>query len=92
MPQIFRMGEYRIYFWSNEGEPLEPLHFHISKGKPSKNATKVWMLKDGSCKLVHNNSKIPEKTLKNIIETMESMSDRVKNEWIDFFGSISYIG
>ena len=38
---------YHIYFWSNEGEPLEPIHIHISK-TPHPNATKYWILRDGS--------------------------------------------
>lgn len=29
MPQILRIGPYSIYFWSNEGDPLEPVHVHI---------------------------------------------------------------
>ena len=31
MPQIFSIGAYIVYFWSNEGEPLEPIHIHIAK-------------------------------------------------------------
>jgi hypothetical protein len=26
MPQVFKMGPYLVYFWSNENEPLEPVH------------------------------------------------------------------
>jgi len=26
MPQVFRLGPYIVYFWSNEGESLEILH------------------------------------------------------------------
>ena len=40
MPQIFRMGEYWIYFWTNENKPVEPIHVHIAKGKSSENANK----------------------------------------------------
>ncbi|MFR8353558.1 MAG: DUF4160 domain-containing protein [Blautia obeum] len=29
MPQIFRIGEYWIYFWTNENQPLEPVHIHV---------------------------------------------------------------
>ena len=25
MPQLLRIGPYSIYFWSNEGDPLEPI-------------------------------------------------------------------
>lgn len=28
MLQILRIGPYSIYFWSNEGDPLEPIHVH----------------------------------------------------------------
>ena len=41
MPQIFRVGPYSIYFWSNENNPLEPIHVHIAEGKATANATKV---------------------------------------------------
>ena len=26
MPQIFKIGSFWVYFWSNEGVPLEPVH------------------------------------------------------------------
>ncbi len=41
MPQIIKIGSYVVYFWSNEGEPLEPVHVHIVEGVPSQNSTKV---------------------------------------------------
>ena len=33
MPQIFKIGSYTVYFWSNEGKPLEPIHVHIAEGR-----------------------------------------------------------
>lgn len=33
MPQELRIGPYTVYFWSNESNPLEPVHLHISKGE-----------------------------------------------------------
>ncbi len=36
MPQIFKIGSYTVYFWMNEGNPLEPVHVHVAKGIPSK--------------------------------------------------------
>lgn len=52
MPQIFRIGEYWVYFWTNENEPLEPVHVHISKGRPAGNATKVWITRRGNGKII----------------------------------------
>ena len=56
MPQIFKIGSYWVYFWTNENEPLEPVHIHIAEDKPVPNATKVWITKDGKCSLANNNS------------------------------------
>lgn len=57
---------YHIYFWSNENEPLEPLHIHISK-TPHPNATKYWILSDGSLLLENNNDAIPSNDLKRLV-------------------------
>lgn len=35
MPQLFRIGPYLVYFWSNENNPVEPVHVHIAEGRPS---------------------------------------------------------
>ena len=43
MPQVFKVGPYWIFFWSNEGSPVEPVHFHIAEGGPTANAAKVWV-------------------------------------------------
>ncbi len=32
MPQIFKLGSYWVYLWTNENKPLEPIHVHISEG------------------------------------------------------------
>lgn len=41
MPQIFKIGPYVIYFWSDENKPLEPIHVHVAEGVPHANATAV---------------------------------------------------
>ena len=56
MPQIFKIGSYWVYFWSNENEPLEPVHVHVAKGQPVANGTKIWLTNAGKCLLCHNHS------------------------------------
>jgi hypothetical protein len=34
MPQVFKIGSYWVYFWTNENEPLEPIPVHVSQGSP----------------------------------------------------------
>ena len=45
MPQVFKVGSYWVYFWSNENKPLEPIHVHVAQGSPSPNSAKIWITK-----------------------------------------------
>jgi hypothetical protein len=40
MPVIFRSRGYRFFFYSNEGEPREPLHIHVRRGE---SLAKIWL-------------------------------------------------
>ncbi len=90
MPQVFKIGGYWVYFWANEGEPIEPVHVHIAYGKPQKNATKIWITSAGKCIVDNNLSNIPKVTLRNIVRIIEARSDDVIQEWVKFFGKIDY--
>ncbi len=85
MPQFNNFFGYRIYYWSDEGKPLEPLHFHVAK-KPRKNATKVWILSDGTLSLEYMAEDIDKKTLNRILLIMEQYLNEYKSEWESFFG------
>lgn len=67
MPQILRVGPYSIYFWSNEGKPIEPIHVHIAEGRATSTATKLWITSTGKALLCNNNSKIPGNVLKKLM-------------------------
>ena len=90
MPQIFKIAGYLVFFWSNESEPLEPIHVHITQGTPSGNATKVWITQGGKCLLAHNNSRIPERVLKDIMSVIEARSKDIIHQWLEFHNEISY--
>lgn len=90
MPQVFKIGSYYVYFWSNENDPLEPVHVHVSQGKPNGNATKIWITKAGKCYLSHNRSEIPVGVLKNIMAIIEARSSEIITKWQDYFGEIRY--
>ncbi len=90
MPQVFRVGSYWVYFWSNEGDPLEPVHVHIAEGKPVQNATKVWLTCRGKCYLAHNKSQIPQTALKNIMRIIEARSEEVMAKWRSYFGKAEF--
>lgn len=90
MPQLLRVGPYSIYFWSNESDPLEPIHVHISEGRASSSATKIWITSTGKTILCHNASRIPEKVLKKLMRIIEANSTDIIQRWLDCFGEIRY--
>ena len=83
MPQIFKIGPYSIYFWSNENE--EPIHVHISKGIPVSNSTKIWLTKSGGCIVANNNSKIPTKDLRELMEIVSDNYFLIIGKWKQHF-------
>ncbi len=90
MPQIFKSGKYCIYFWSNENDPLEPVHIHIIEGQPRANATKVWITQTGRTILCNNNSQIPPYELRKLLKIIEANSDMILKSWYSCFGEIGY--
>lgn len=90
MPQIFKVGSYVIYFWLNENDPLEPVHVHVSEGVPSENATKIWITRSGKSLLYHNNSRIPPKKLRNIMDIIEARHGVIEKKWFDYFKEIRF--
>ena len=90
MPQLFRIGKYIVYFWSNESRPIEPVHVHVAEGDPEQNATKIWITQDGHALLCNNNSRIPKRELKLLIRMIEANSQMIVDRWNDHFETISY--
>lgn len=90
MPQVFRIGQYGVYFWSNENSPLEPIHVHISEGRANPNATKVWITRSKHCMIANNNSRIPEVVLNRMVRIIEARADEVIDKWYSQFGEIDF--
>lgn len=87
MPTCFKFGGYTVYFWSSDGE--EHVHVHVSKGRPSANATKIWLTSDGGL-IVDGNSKIPSKDLNRIQTAILANRDMIIEQWLERFESVTY--
>ncbi|MBQ0050478.1 MAG: DUF4160 domain-containing protein [Treponema sp.] len=83
-----RTAGYKIYIWSNEKD--EPVHFHVTKGDPSENDSKIWVLSNGSFQLAHNKGCIPQKDLTRIFTAMESYYLNFLEFWKNYFGEIKF--
>ena len=90
MPQLFKFGNYVIYFWSNENIPTEPVHVHISEKRPVENGTKVWITRSHHTIVDHNASKIQNAKLRMICRYIEANADEVVAEWENHFGEARY--
>ena len=90
MPQIFKIGSYLVYIWSNENLPVEPIHVHISENRPAAHGTKVWLTKAGHCIVAKNSSKIPLHVLNDILAVIETRFDFICQKWLEQFGEIHF--
>ena len=52
--------------------------------------TQIWITQAGKCYLCNNNSKISERTLRNIMKIIEARSEEIIEKWMTYFGQISY--
>ena len=91
MPLVLRIDRYCVFFWANEGEPLEPVHVHVSEGNPVPHATKIWLLASGHCRLCSNGSRIPEPALRNIMRVLEAYHEEIVEKWVACFRSICFV-
>lgn len=90
MPQLFRFGNYVIYFWSNENNPTESVHVHISEKRPVENGTKIWITRSGHTIVDNNASRIPSAKLRMLCRYVEANVDEVLEEWEKHFGEARF--
>ena len=90
MPPVIKIGPYVIYFWLDEGRPLEPVHVHIAEGVPKANATKVWLTQSGKAMLASRRSEIPAADLRKLIRVIEANADEIREKWMEYFGELRY--
>lgn len=81
MPTILRQGPYQLFFYSNEGNPREPVHVHVRAG--SKEA-KIWLEPDVA--LADNNG-FNAKELKSIIGVVTAARQQIQDAWDAYFGN-----
>lgn len=83
LPSLFMVSGYKVYFWLNENN--EPIHVHVSKGKPTSNGTKIWLTRTGGCILASNGSGISKRELNELMEFISAQFFLICAEWKKFF-------
>jgi len=78
MPTILRLGSYRAFFYSNEGN--EPAHIHVRSGDME---AKFWL--HGLS--VAANAGFPPHEIGDIVRHLRSHRDELLDAWHEHFGN-----
>jgi Domain of unknown function (DUF4160) len=81
MPTIFTVQGYRFFFYSNEGDPCEPVHVHVRKGDAD---AKVLVEPEV---VVMDSQGFSPRDLRFILTTVESRRVIIRSAWNDHFGN-----
>ena len=79
MPSILIENGYRFFFFSNEGNPLEPCHIHVRKHGA---LAKYWI---GEQVMLADNIGFSAKELREIESIIISNTNLIKEAWNGFF-------
>jgi hypothetical protein len=81
MPVVFREAGYKFFFYSNEGDPREPLHIHVrGKGVDAK----IWLEPNLS---VQESYGMNSKELANVVRMVERRIELIRSVWNEHFGN-----
>jgi len=79
MPVVFRYQGYKFFFYSNEGNPLEPAHIHV---RLATKEAKFWLCPDVS---VARNNGFDARTMRLLLEVIEYKKNMFKEKWYEYF-------
>lgn len=89
MPRIFLFRGFAIFFWTAENG--EPVHVHVAKGRPTPDATKIWLTRNGGCLLASNGSGLNQRDLANVMDFVMLNHAEICSRWREYFhGEISF--
>lgn len=78
MPTVFRHDGFRFFFYSNEGDPREPVHVHVMKGDGE---AKFWVKPIA----VARSSGFDARTLRRLAQLVAENAAEIERAWHDHF-------
>jgi len=81
LPVVLKHEGFKYFFFSNEGQPREPLHIHVRQGERT---AKIWIEPTVA---VADSYKMTPKELKEILGIVQAQKDLIRRTWNEFFGS-----
>jgi hypothetical protein len=80
MPIVFRQKGYKFFFYSNEGDPLEPLHIHVRKGEA---IAKFWL--EPRMELAESYG-LDSSELNELMDIAQDNKEAIRRYWNEHFG------
>ncbi len=80
MPVVFRWNGYRFHFYSDEGDPREPLHIHVRKGDAD---AKFWLYPE--VEEAYNRG-FNARVMRELREAIEPRRAEIEEAWNEHFG------
>ena len=81
MPVVFRDRGFRFHFYSDEGDPREPLHIHVLKDGID---AKLWLYPEV---VYANNHGFDARTQRWIVTVVEDRRGEIERAWHEHFGT-----
>lgn len=79
MPVVLRLEGFKFMFYSNEGDPREPVHIHVRQGRDE---AKFWLSPEVS--LAYNEG-FDARTLNRIRRLVEEHREHLERAWHEHF-------
>ncbi len=79
MPVVFRYKGYRFFFYSNEGNPREPLHVHV---RSAEGEAKFWIKPQVA---VAESVGYDARALKELSAVIAGHAELIERTWNDYF-------
>jgi len=79
MPVVFRYNGYRFFFYSNEGDPREPIHIHVRKGGA---LAKFWIAPVS----LDASDGFDARSLREVERIIEERTALIERAWNEYFG------
>lgn len=80
MPVVFRYNGIRFFFYSNEGDPREPVHIHAQRGEC---LAKIWLLPAPS---IAESFGFSPAEMRSIIDQVCVHAEEIERIWDEHFG------
>jgi hypothetical protein len=79
VPKVFEWRGFRFHFYSDEGDPREPAHIHVRKGRDN---AKFWLRPEIT---IAYSKGFDRHVLAELIDVIEERRDEIESAWNDHF-------